>query len=149
MGRFWLHQAKRQPPTKSGAAGRLPGAGQPFRGGWRPARRRVRYPFPLPVRRLVERGFSNAGARLASQFYQAHNPTGWERHQAEVQARVRPDYQIAGGPFTSGIVNQTASLSYHRDAGNFPGNWSVMMVFAQDIDGGHLVLPELTTGGAE
>ena len=53
------------------------------------------------------------------------------------------DWTIGGSPFTSGIVNKNNQLKYHYDAGNFKGVLSNMVVFKKDVDGGHLVIPEL------
>jgi hypothetical protein len=53
------------------------------------------------------------------------------------------DWTIGGSPFTSGIVNKNNQLKYHFDAGNFKGVLSNMVVFKKDVDGGHLVIPEL------
>ena len=81
-------------------------------------------------------------ARMASAAYRMANPRRWERQSKALEA-VLPEWRIAGTPFTSGIVNQSNSLRYHKDAGNFADLWSVMVAFSADIEGGLLAVPEL------
>jgi hypothetical protein len=61
---------------------------------------------------------------------------------AELSA-VLPDWRLDGGRsfWTSGIVNRSSQLPYHRDAFNFP-TWSAMPVVRRGMAGGHLHLPE-------
>lgn len=56
---------------------------------------------------------------------------------------VLPDWRLDEGRsfWTSGIVNRTSQLPYHRDAFNFP-TWSAMPVVRRGVEGGHLHLPE-------
>ena len=76
-------------------------------------------------------------------YYREYFPEQYEYHNALVEERVMQDWKIGGSPFTSGIVNRNNQLKYHFDAGNFKGVLSNMVVFKKDIDGGHLVIPEL------
>lgn len=43
--------------------------------------------------------------------------------------------------WTSGVINNTAALPYHRDGYNFP-TWSAMSVIRRGVRGGHLHVPE-------
>jgi hypothetical protein len=43
--------------------------------------------------------------------------------------------------WTSGVINQSSTLPYHRDRFNFP-TWSAMPVLRRGMDGGHLHIPE-------
>jgi len=45
--------------------------------------------------------------------------------------------------FHNKIVNKNNQLKYHYDAGNFKGVLSNMVVFKRDVEGGHLIIPEL------
>ena len=60
-------------------------------------------------------------------------------HSAEAVMSVIPQaWRIAGTPWTSGIINNTAALPYHRDSGNIKGSWSAMLGARHDMDGGVL-----------
>lgn len=57
-------------------------------------------------------------------------------------AEVLPEWRIGEQKlWTSGVVNHTAQLPYHRDNFNFPA-WSAMPVLRRGVRGGHLHLPE-------
>lgn len=47
-----------------------------------------------------------------------------------------------GTGWTSGVVNYTQRLPYHRDAGNLRGSWSAMIGARSAATGGHLHLPD-------
>lgn len=72
---------------------------------------------------------------------QEHVPAVAER-QLEVMAAIHPDWWLGGAPWTSGIINKTSALSYHRDAGNLKNTWSVMLTLRRHMNGGALYLPE-------
>jgi len=59
-----------------------------------------------------------------------------------VYENIHGDWLMADTPWTSGIINHTASLSYHKDRGNIPNSWSAMYVTRRNNEGGHLHLPE-------
>lgn len=69
------------------------------------------------------------------------------RSHREITDAIHPGWLMGGGlsGWTSGIVNRTAALPYHRDSGNLPASWSAMVVLRSRIDGGHLDIPELGT----
>lgn len=55
---------------------------------------------------------------------------------------VLPEWRIGEQKlWTSGVVNHTAQLPYHRDNFNYPA-WSAMPVLRRGTRGGHLHLPE-------
>jgi hypothetical protein len=67
---------------------------------------------------------------------------------AETASAIHPDWRIHDDSFwTSGVVNKTATLPYHRDRNNFDV-WSSMPVLRRHAEGGFLDLPEydLTLG---
>ena len=77
--------------------------------------------------------------------------TAWEILQEEapeeavlasdpVYESIHGDWLMADTPWTSGIINHTASLSYHKDRGNIPNSWSAMYVSRRNNEGGHLHL---------
>lgn len=56
--------------------------------------------------------------------------------------QVLPDWRLGDAQlWTSGVINDTAQLPYHRDGFNFP-TWSAMPVVRRGTRGGHLHLPE-------
>ncbi|QFG11149.1 oxidoreductase [Gordonia phage CloverMinnie] len=55
---------------------------------------------------------------------------------------VLPEWRLGEAKlWTSGVINDTAQLPYHRDGFNFP-TWSAMPVVRRGTRGGHLHLPE-------
>jgi hypothetical protein len=61
----------------------------------------------------------------------------------ETQAqRVLPEWRLGETePWTSGVVNLSSELPYHRDGFNLPV-WSAMPVVRRHVTGGHLHIPE-------
>lgn len=57
-------------------------------------------------------------------------------------AAIHDDWRFCDTPWTSGIINHTAALPYHRDSGNLPGTWSAMVMCKRGCTGGELHLPE-------
>jgi hypothetical protein len=57
-----------------------------------------------------------------------------------VEALVPEAWRMKGSPWTSGIINNTASLPYHKDSGNVVGSWSAMLGSRSDVSGGYLHL---------
>src|SRR5688572_10717384 len=55
---------------------------------------------------------------------------------------ILPDWRLGEAKlWTSGVVNDTAVLPYHRDGFNF-GTWSAMPVLRRGVRGGYLHMPE-------
>ncbi|AYB70544.1 hypothetical protein SEA_SERENDIPITOUS_2 [Mycobacterium phage Serendipitous] len=64
------------------------------------------------------------------------------QHGLDELAEVKPEWRLGETKlWTSGVVNDTAQLPYHRDGFNFPV-WSAMPVLRRGTRGGHLHLPE-------
>jgi hypothetical protein len=60
----------------------------------------------------------------------------------EVMGEVGQDWKLGESEmWTSGVINSSAQLPYHRDAMNFPV-WSAMPVLRRHMDGGYLAVPE-------
>jgi len=59
-----------------------------------------------------------------------------------VYPKIHDDWLLAEAPWTSGIINKTAALPYHRDSNNIKGAISSMWVLRRHITGGYLHLPE-------
>jgi hypothetical protein len=76
-------------------------------------------------------------------YYKEWMPDHYNLHEQIVDEKVLDSWKIEGTPFTSGIVNKNNKLKYHFDAGNFKGLLSNMVVLKKDVDGGHLVIPEI------
>jgi hypothetical protein len=64
------------------------------------------------------------------------------KRDRETMTAVLPDWRIGeSNLWTSGVVNRSSSLPYHRDGFNFP-TWSAMPVLRRGMDGGYLRVPE-------
>lgn len=73
--------------------------------------------------------------QLAAMFPQvAQNDT-------ETMQAVAADWRLGETNWTSGVVNQSSSLPYHRDSFNFPV-WTAMPVVRRGMRGGYLHIPE-------
>ena len=81
-------------------------------------------------------------AVTAWEILQEEAPTESVTASDPVYASIHGDWLMADTPWTSGIINHTASLSYHKDRGNIPDSWSAMYVTKRNVDGGLLHLPE-------
>lgn len=55
--------------------------------------------------------------------------------------QVKPDWRLGETSWTSGIVNQSTDLPYHRDGYNF-AVWTAMPVLRRHMTGGYLHIPE-------
>lgn len=63
-------------------------------------------------------------------------------HDTEVLEQVLPEWRMAEDSlWTSGVINQSSQLPYHRDRANFE-TWSAMPVVRRGMKGGHLSFPE-------
>lgn len=55
---------------------------------------------------------------------------------------IQPDWFLGeSNLWTSGVINKTSRLPYHRDRFNFP-TWSAMPVLRRAVSGGYLMIPE-------
>jgi len=66
----------------------------------------------------------------------------YEATATEVLAQIPAAWRIAGSPWTSGIINNTAALPYHRDSNNIKGSWSAMLAIRNNVEGGLLHLAD-------
>ena len=82
-------------------------------------------------------------AKEVCKFYSEFFPQTYNEHKEKVTKNVKKQWVISNSVFTSGIVNKDNQLKYHYDTGNFKEVYSNMIVFKGDVDGGHLVIPEL------
>jgi len=68
-------------------------------------------------------------------------PEVYEHDYQTVQS-VLPEWRMTEDAlWTSGVINQSSALPYHRDGSNFD-TWSAMPVLRRGMDGGHLHMPE-------
>lgn len=88
----------------------------------------------------VHREILAVSTHLASQLNE-HLPEIVARDRQTV-AEVLPEWRMTpGSNWTSGVVNLSSALPYHRDRANFP-TWSAMPVLRRGVIGGHLHVPE-------
>lgn len=66
-----------------------------------------------------------------------------DRLAADVAATapIAPDWKLGDTHYTSGVINRSAQLPYHRDVFNYPV-WSAMPVLRRGVSGGYLHIPE-------
>jgi len=63
-------------------------------------------------------------------------------HDYQAVDAVLPEWRMTEDAlWTSGVINQSSALPYHRDGANFD-TWSAMPVIRRGMDGGHLHMPE-------
>lgn len=84
-------------------------------------------------------------ATKVARYYQEFHPELYAKHQG-LADKVLEEWKIKDSPFTSGIINQNNVLPYHHDSGNFKNVWSNMLAFKEDVQGGHLSVPEYDIG---
>lgn len=84
-----------------------------------------------------------AGAILAEDAYMEHVPLVYGAHKKKAEEKIKDQWRMHGGIFTSGIVNKNNQLRYHIDSQNMEDCWSVMLVMKRGVEGGHLIIPEL------
>lgn len=80
-------------------------------------------------------------AQRASGAFEHLCPEEHAQQARLLEEKVRPDWRLPGGVFTSGIANHNNELRYHYDKGNFRGSWSAMYALSRGVRGGLLVLP--------
>ena len=110
---------------------------------------------PAPLRRRYgcsASGFDRTHERIGIELknlaatawsaFQAYSPPVAESVWEVVASQIHDDWLMFDAPWTSGIINKTAALPYHRDAGNITGAWSAQYVVRNRLTGGYLHLPE-------
>ena len=84
---------------------------------------------------------AGAAATLAAQL-RAVLPERAAADAVLVQEAVKPDWLMSPDAWwSSGVVNRTSPMAYHRDGNNFRA-WSAMVVVRRMVRGGHLHVPE-------
>ena len=78
--------------------------------------------------------------RVAEHVFRTQAPDVYELTGQAVRETIAPAWLIGGTPWSSGIINHTASLPYHRDQANIPKSWSAMLGCRQGVEGGYLHL---------
>jgi hypothetical protein len=90
-----------------------------------------------PVQHQLICDYSDTLAALLERI----DPRLREQSERAVSA-VEPEWRLGESKlWTSGVINQTSVLPFHRDAYNFPA-WSAMPVLRRGVDGGFLRIPE-------
>lgn len=62
----------------------------------------------------------------------------------EATSIVQDDWKLGESYWTSGVINRSSRLPFHRDGFNFKA-WSAMPVFRRNMRGGYLAIPEYDT----
>lgn len=84
----------------------------------------------------------NAIASHLTAEFERLNPDRAHSDRDTLNQRIRPDWRLNGDSlWTSGVINQTTLLPYHRDGNNLD-TWSAMPSVRYGMDGGHLHVPE-------
>lgn len=80
--------------------------------------------------------------RLAEHVFRIQASEVHDRTASRVRDLIAPAWLIGGTPWTSGVINKTAALPYHRDQSNVPGSWSAMLGCRREVEGGMLHLAD-------
>jgi len=107
----------------------------PLRRKWGCSRSQFNDRYPLAMERLAE------FCRVSEHVFRTQAPDAYTDTAQAVTSIISSPWRIAGTPWTSGIINATAALPYHRDRGNVAKSWSAMIGCRKHVDGGllHLV----------
>lgn len=80
--------------------------------------------------------------RVAERDFRVHAPEVYDETAEHVRDLIPDAWRITGTPWTSGIINSSAALPYHRDSGNVRGSWSAMLAAKRHVSGGLLHLAD-------
>jgi hypothetical protein len=113
------------------------------------------YTFPNPLRRRYacctsgfDRMHPKIAADLAKTATAAHSlfrstaNDVYLKTTHNVYERIAQPWRLGGSPWTSGILNNSVALPYHKDSGNIPGAWSAMLTCRNHCEGGVLHLAD-------
>ena len=78
----------------------------------------------------------------AEHAFRVQAPDAYAATTTRIHDLIPNRWLIAGTPWTSGIINHTAALPYHRDKNNVPGSWSAMLCARHAMAGGLLHLAD-------
>jgi hypothetical protein len=83
----------------------------------------------------------NETAVILGNYLRDQLPEVFLHDQTEL-SQVLPEWRMTeDNLWTSGVINQSSALPYHRDGSNFD-TWSAMPVVRRGMDGGNLHMPE-------
>lgn len=83
----------------------------------------------------------NHTATVLAEYLREQLPEVFDEDYQAIDA-VLPEWRMTDDSlWTSGVINQSSQLPYHRDGANFD-TWSAMPIVRRGMDGGHLHLPE-------
>ena len=80
--------------------------------------------------------------RVAEHVFRTYASDVHDVTARKVRDTIPPAWLIAGTPWSSGIINQTCALPYHKDTGNIPSSWSAMLGCRRMVEGGLLHLAD-------
>lgn len=83
--------------------------------------------------------------RVAEHVFRTHASEVHDITARKVRDAIAPAWLIAGTPWSSGIINKTVSLPYHKDQANISTSWSAMLVCRKHVEGGYLHLADYDT----
>jgi len=83
--------------------------------------------------------------KVAEHVFRTHAHEVHDLTCGKVRDNIPPAWLIAGTPWSSGIINRTVSLPYHRDQANVTTSWSAMLVCRRQVEGGFLHLADYDT----
>jgi hypothetical protein len=83
--------------------------------------------------------------RVAEHVFRTHASEVHDHTARKVRDVIPPAWLIAGTPWSSGIINNTAALPYHKDQANVTTSWSAMLVCRRHMEGGMLHLADYDT----
>ena len=108
----------------------------PLRRRYACCRSQFNYLYPEATETLAE------FCRVAEHVFRTQAKDVHDRTAQVVRDTIATPWLIAGTPWSSGIINQTASLPYHRDQANIPKSWSAMLGCRDAVSGGLLHLAD-------
>lgn len=93
--------------------------------------------WDFPEAQMVLNGAAKAlGETLKELLPEIHE------QDSQVLEQVLPEWRMTEDSlWTSGVINQSSELPFHRDRANFE-TWSAMPVVRRGMSGGHLTMPE-------
>ena len=95
--------------------------------------------YPLAMEQIAQ------FCRVSEHVFRVHASEVHDLTCGKVRDAISPAWLIAGTPWSSGIINKTVSLPYHRDQANVTSSWSAMMVCRRQVEGGFLHLADYDT----
>ena len=88
----------------------------------------------------VFNGLKKVGVYLWS-IYKTYYPAVAENFEKFVTC-INDDWKKTGTPFTTVNVNKNYAIGYHKDAANFAGVYSNVLITKKNCSGGYFVIPQ-------